>query len=449
MTAINLSQIENSTAQRMTVTGLETIIGQLVEEDGEGADIEVGLDEIATAMENLVGRSPSTLITVGHVLHWKQFPTSIVKRIGKYWDMKRTLWMKGVLKSIQYLPIDHKGCNMHKDGIHLTDPGAKAYFGAVIDQSAKFFAATNTGMSTPARSVTPLRNDWNDSTPAREDLSTNSKKRGITPPPESTEAKRLKNDVTADLDKRYVKISDYSANRKTDIKTMARIAEEQDTIENKLNLHKIVIQGLTIDGLLQIERGEPRIGPMKAAVTEFMKKLVEIVNDMPMKEISSIYLVNERAMRNDPKKKPMLEVSFGDPSFSVNLRQIYGRMNAAWKRKENGVPVAFRGIFLNPSLNHRTRVRLAVFKAITKAYNVHHAKDSFSAWMIDHLPRPMLKISEKKDDGSERSRVLGYVDAVTLAQNEGLVGDQDLIDAHKLAGRGYGRSLENFFVLLK
>jgi len=432
------------------VTGLETVVGQLLEEDGEDADIEKGLDGVATAMENLVEKSGGTLITVGHILHWKQFPSSIVKRIGKYWEMKRSLWMKGQLKGIQYLPIDHKGCNMHKDGLHLTDPGAKAYFGAVIDLSTKFFSASNTGQSTPARSVTPSLTDWNmmDATPSR-DTEKNTKKRGLTPPPDLAEAKRSKQDIIVDLDKRYVKISDYAVDRKTDIKSMAKIAEDQDTIENKLNLHKIVIQGLKIDGILQLERGEARIGPMKEAVKEFMKKLMELVNDMPMKEITTIYLVNERTMRNDPKKKPMLEVSFGDPSFAVNLRQIYGRMNAAWKREENGVPVPFRGVFLNPCLNHRTRVRLSVFKAIAKAYNVHHSKDSFSAWMIDHLPRPMLKISEKKDDGSERAKVLGYVDAVTLAQNEGLVGDQDLIDAHKLAGRGYGRSLENFFVLLK
>jgi len=399
-------------------------------------------------MENLVERSPGTLITVGHILHWKQFSTSVVKRIGKYWDMKRALWTKGHLKSIQYLPIDHKGCHMHKDGIHLTDPGAKVYFGAVIELSTKYFASTGA----PARSVTPSMMDWNEGTPNRgteEDQAKNVRKRGSSPIAEATDPKRVKNDVTIDLDKRYVKISDYSANRKTDIKTMAKIAEDQDTLENKLNLHKIVIQGLKIDGILELARGEPRIAPMKTAVMDFMRKLSEHVKDMPLKEVTLIYLVNERAMRLDPKKKPMLEVSFGDPSFSVNLRQTYGRMNASWKRDEGGVPAPFKGVFLNPCLNHRTRVRLAVFKAIAKAYNAHHAKDSFSAWLIDHLPRPMLKISEKKDDGSEKSRVLGYVDSVTLAQNEGLVGNQDLIDAHKLAGRGYGRSLENFFVLLK
>ena len=75
-----------------------------------------------------------------------------------------------------------------------------------------------------------------------------------------------------------------------------------------------------------------------------------------------------------------------------------------------------------------------------------------SSWIIDHLPRPVLKIVKREENRrtgkkTERFRTLSYVDAVKLAQADNLVGRQDLIDPLKMAGRAYGRMLEGFFIL--
>ena len=419
------------------------MVGQLLDEDGESAELEKILDEVVIAMEELVSKRKSMKITVGHILHWKHFESSVLKRISAYWEMKRTLVAKGQLRSIYFLPIDHKGCSMLKDGIHLNEPGGKAYFSMVMDQSNTFFSKT-----TSSKPDDVVMRDWSEdiNSPVR---SQRTQKRSLSV--ESIEPKRSRFEQDGRKSgERYVKQVDYTFNRRNDIKTMAKLAEDQDYLENKMNLHKIVIQGLQIKGILETERPE-RIPLMKEAVKDLLTKISGLVDKMPIKEVTTVFLVNERAMKKDKekKKKPMLEVSFGDTEYALNIRQAYGKMNAAWKRDEGGAPKPFRGIFINPALNHRTRVRLAVFKAISKGYNLKHANDNSNCWMVDHLPRPMMKLSEKREDGSERIRMLNFVEAATMAQTEGLVGKQDLIDAYKVAGRGYGRMLENMFILLK
>jgi len=169
------------------------------------------------------------------------------------------------------------------------------------------------------------------------------------------------------------------------------------------------------------------------------------------------FLVNEGAMRKDKRKKPMVEVSFETSEFGVKLRQAYGRLNASWRdqMRQTGndcVPPAFRGFYLNPALNHRTRVRVTVLKAIAKAYNEFNKGSNKSAWVIDHLPRPLLKTAEKAKRGEateESYKVMGYVEAVEMAQKDTLLGRQDLVDSYKAAGRSYGRQLESYFIVLK
>ena len=442
-------QIENYTSDRLTVTGLETVVGNLIQEDGETADIERGLDDVVTSMENLVNRRPKARITVGHVLPWKQFSDNTMKRIAAFWEMKSSLVAKGHLRSIYFLPINQQGCALRADGIHLTEQGAKSYFGWVIEQSTRALEASPSGYAT-AGSADQDRSDWNElmTSPVNSGPG-NTRKRNLSTTGSLEEIGSSKKG-RRDQEDRAVMFSEYTFNRRIDQRTMAKLAEDQDHLENKANLHKVIVQGVFIKGLLDIKERSDRVPVMKNAVKSLLETISKDVEDLEPKEPVTAFLVNERSMKSDKRKRPMIEVSFGSAEYAVKLRQSYGRLNSSWKRTGGGgVPERYKGIFLNPALNHRTRVRLAVFKAIAKGYNLVHAKDGWSSWIIDHLPRPMMKTSEKDSDGKERFRMLTYVDAVVLAQAENLVGDQDLIDAHKTAGRSYGRLLENIFILLK
>ena len=440
-------QIENYTSDRLTITGLESVISQLLQEDGSKADLERGLDDVIASMELLVNKRRNVRITVGHILQWKQFTNETMKRISSFWEMKSNLVAIGHLRSIYFLPINQLNCDLQPDGIHLTEDGAKTYFGWVIDQSKKALEAAPSGYATSGgvdQTITMWSEDM--ASPANE-ADTGTRKRFLSGSEDNERALNKKG--RRDQEDRVMMLSEYSFNRRIDQKTMAKLAEDQDHLDNKSNLHKVIVQGVRIKGLLDIKERSERVPVMKTAVTKLLEMIAKDVEELEPKEPITAFLVNERSMKADRRKKPMIEVSFGSVEYAVKLRQLYGRLNASWKRNGGGVPERYLGIFLNPALNHRTRVRIAVFKAITKGYNTVHAKDNCSSWIIDHLPRPMMKISEKDSDGKEKFRMLTYVDAVGLAQAENLVGDQDLIDAHKTAGRSYGRLLENLFILLK
>jgi len=210
--------------------------------------------------------------------------------------------------------------------------------------------------------------------------------------------------------------------------------------------------GLDLPGILQLERAE-RVSPMKKAVNKFLRSLAKAVPDFEAEAPLRCQLANEGAMKRSKKKKPMIEATFASASYGLAIRAAYGKLSNDWKtdggkRQKSKIPKAFSGVYVNPSLNHRTRVRIEVLRAISAGYNRANAESSGKSWVIPHLPRPLLK-TVTKHGKQERVRTYSYVNAVDLAISDALVGPQDLLEAQKYAGSGYGKHLEHFFILLK
>jgi len=441
------------------VTGLESVVAEAL--DGvalEAALIEEALEGVIESLETVAKAASKNpvKISVGHIVHWKAFNRQTTKRINDWWEMKRSLMLASKNEPlVHFIAMNHMGCRLEKDGVHLTEAGAKAYFKWVMEQSEKAFAGETIDVG---GSTTTSVRDWNMDVDDRGNRpSRNDRKRGRS----NSSVLSIDGDQRNPSEKRsrrdkYVLFSEYDWNRKNDQKTMARMAEDQDYLENKVNLNKIIIQGLTVDGLLDIEERKDRVPVMKHAVIKLLTAVAEATKETEVCEPETVFLVNEGAMKKNKNKKPMFEATFSNAKYPIQLRQVYGTLSKSWK--ENGkrsmdkIPMQFRGVYINPSHNHRTRVRISVLKAVSKAYNSYYPRNN--SWVIDHVPRPVLKIIERDENArsggkTERTRSLTYIEAVKLAQANNLVGRQDLLDSLKLAGSGYGRMLENFFILLK
>jgi len=423
----------------------------------ETAPIEEALEGVIEVLELAMKASSRAAmkISVGHILHWKAFNKQTIKRITEWWEMKRSLMLASKESNrVHFLAMNHQGCRFDKDGVHLTDAGAKTYFKWVLDQSEKAFGSS--GNAAAGGSTTSSVRDWSGEMEEQDKRTGgNDRKRGRS----NSSVQSLDGEHRNPSEKRskrdkYVLYSEYNWNRKNDQKTIAKMAEDQDFLENKVNLNKIIIQGLTVDGLLEIEERKDRVPVMKHAVTKLISAIVDATKALEVCEPETVFLVNEGAMKKNKNKKPMFEATFANAKYPTQLRQVYGTLSKSWK--ENGkrsmekIPMQFRGVYVNPSHNHRTRVRISVLKAVAKSYSSYYPRNS--CWVVDHVPRPVLKIIEREENArgkNERTRSLTYVDAVKLAQSNNLVGRQDLLDSLKLAGSGYGRMLESFFILLK
>jgi len=430
------------------------------------ATFEEALDEVIDAAKDSLKTASAEVrkLAIGHLLYWSNFSSDVRTRISQFWALKRSLMFEEDEPQVVFLSMDHKGCHLSKDGVHLTEAGAKNYFGRVLDQASRAFQeAMELDKTTDDTSQkSDVSGSWSEHEREEDEGSTqvrtgsgrnkavnSGRKRNLSAGSEETVVGMNKHSR-----REYVLESTYESNRKTDLLAFAKIAEDQDAVENKTNLNKVMIMGLNLPGILQMDRNE-RAEPMRKAVMKFLKQLNKAVPDFEVAKPVRCLLANEGAMRRSRKKKPMIEAVFENASYGLNLRATYGKLSTEWKsegkRQKTKIPKAFTGVYVNPSLNHRTRVRIEVMRAISAGFNKAHRGEKGTSWVIPHLPRPLLKTVVKtgKDKSQEKVRTLNYVSAVSMALADGLVGPQDLLEAQKYAGSGYGKHLEHFFILLK
>jgi len=91
-------------------------------------------------------------------------------------------------------------------------------------------------------------------------------------------------------------------------------------------------------------------------------------------------------------------------------------------------------------------VRIEVLKALAKIVN-DNTDQSFNAFILQYITRPMLKITIKKDDVVTFSRAFGYTEAIDYVKASYPITEQDLFNAYSKAGNM--KNLEHKFVLLK
>jgi len=152
-----------------------------------------------------------------------------------------------------------------------------------------------------------------------------------------------------------------------------------------------------------------------------------------------------RGKVEDRPQRQIVEATFGRPEDGMGLRDIYSTLNKKW-RAENMIPDMFKGVYINPSHTHRTRVRVDILKALAKSIKSGLRGSGGDSWVVAHIPKPVLKVSHGKESSPQ---TMSFTEAIRWAQARFPVGQQDLLDAYKQAGSIYGETIENQFVLLK
>jgi len=74
-------------------------------------------------------------------------------------------------------------------------------------------------------------------------------------------------------------------------------------------------------------------------------------------------------------------------------------------------------------------------------------RGEFDAYVIQHLPRPVLKIGKRNDQ--ESYRTYGFVDGVSDTRTRYGLHDQDLVEAYNKAGSAFRGQLSQNFIVLK
>jgi len=115
-----------------------------------------------------------------------------------------------------------------------------------------------------------------------------------------------------------------------------------------------------------------------------------------------------------------------------------------WPRERR---LSFAGLTITNCITKETRVRIDVMQAIVK---VIKANSNMDAYVIQHISKPLMKVTEKFDQGT-RVRSYGFTEAIAFVQSRfpGKLADQDLIAAYNKAGSKYSPEISHYFVVLK
>ena len=77
-----------------------------------------------------------------------------------------------------------------------------------------------------------------------------------------------------------------------------------------------------------------------------------------------------------------------------------------------------------------------------------HDRTITSAYCLQYIPKPVIKIIRKSQAGTESSRTVSFCDSVSWVQEQGLAEVIDLRKARERAGASLSSTLSQNFVLL-
>lgn len=223
----------------------------------------------------------------------------------------------------------------------------------------------------------------------------------------------------------------------------AKHEEGLDTVKNEKNLDKILFSGVYIEKLEGTTLD--KIPVMKEGVYKVLDAFMDFTeNEDGSKDYPEIIFISHL----NPQVKSgwrVIEARFESKEAAGTIREEFGRKRKEMRRT-GIVPDSLKGIGINLSVTKETKIRIEVLRALAKIVNAHTTEEC-NAFVLQFVPRPMLKIIIKKSEQVSYSRVFGYTEAIAHVQELYPINDQDLIEAYNKAGNM--RNLEHKFVLLK
>jgi hypothetical protein len=138
--------------------------------------------------------------------------------------------------------------------------------------------------------------------------------------------------------------------------------------------------------------------------------------------------------RGDGHSIPMVEVRIESKETAKRIRASYVN-----KKKNN---VDLEKLFVANCVTLATRVRADILRAIA---NKHNKKGRFELYVTLFSSRPVLHV--KDIDGNKAPYALTFTDAVSRYGSS--LGEEDLGEAYRRAGRNFERQMSQLFVVLK
>jgi len=411
--------------------------------------IVAGLDSIIAEARtaNEVAAIGDDFISVISILHKKKFSITVSPVViwKNFTPAAKDAAKAGLAKIKEAYPdilvIDNAGRLLFEtDGVHLQENCARKLLDSVLKQATAHSTgggASNADLETEDETVEMFSTPLTGLRGQKKGL-----KRKETGSPSGSMVTQLVNDVKKirqDIDER--RILDYMV--------FARHQEELDQIENEKKLNCLILHGLEIPDIFKTEKGPARDTLIKAAVALALDGLAALqAKDGEPPQAYTVRFVRHLNAHLERMKPPrqVIEVRLGSPEEASFFKKSFGTLSKSWRATKR-TPSEFSGMGVTGSVTKETRVRIEVLTAIAKCIKANSNKDAF---VIQHLPRPLLKVIDRSGS-AESARAFGYTEAIAylLAEHRGKLQDQDLAAAYSKAGNKYGPEITHYFVVLK
>ena len=209
----------------------------------------------------------------------------------------------------------------------------------------------------------------------------------------------------------------------------AALKEELDTEANKAMLNRVTVSGVELPELQNPEGDKVKI--MKDKITEIFDQI------KTADQIYEIRFVRHLNQQKKGAKTAVIEVKLADVKQAQDIRSEFVK-----KRKE--LPAKLN---VSPVVRLATRVRIEIMHAIADLFKKYDRSIS-SAYCLQYIPKPVIKITRKSPGGTEISRNISFCDSVSWVQEQGLLNVIDLRKARERAGASLRTTLSQHFVLM-
>jgi len=226
-----------------------------------------------------------------------------------------------------------------------------------------------------------------------------------------------------------------------DLMVFARHKESLDTAKNERNLDRIVFSGVAIEKL-QGTAAE-KIPILKDSFFKIVAAILDINegSEEPVPEIMFVSHLN-------PQIKSVyrvIEARFETKQIAAGIREAFSKKYKE-SRRTGTIADSLKGVGVNLSVTRETKVRIEVLKALAKIVD-GNTDASCSAFVLQYMPRPMLKVVIRKGETQTYARTYGFTEAIEFVRASYPINDQDLFQAYSKAGNM--KNLEHKFVVLK
>ena len=210
----------------------------------------------------------------------------------------------------------------------------------------------------------------------------------------------------------------------------AGLKEELDTEANKAMLNRVTVSGVEIPNLQKMA-DEERIPAMKSRIKELF--------DLLKAEGQSFEVVFVRHLNRKIRgaKSAVIEVKLADAKQAKDIRSEFVK-----KRKD--LPDKLN---ISRVVRLATRVRIEIMHSVADLIKKQDRTIS-SAYCLQYIPKPAIKIVRKSPAGTEISRTMSFCESISWVQENGLQNVIDLRKARERAGATFRSTLAQHFVLL-